>query len=315
MHRLLPSAIALLFLAVPAFCAATVQARLVPEVTAGAGWASDLFPGADFGAHGQTHFVPGVAADLSTGPVVKFLSRYRYTWSRYLREGMEDAGSRGHDAELTTRVRLGRGFDLDLLATYGSVDLDDTFLVDQDLPEGVALRWFETGPLLRFQPDRHTRLEAGGTYRGSELRFEDERGDWHPERAWTAFAGGSRRFGSRVETALRLQHESVASFDGYDRDSAGGVAAVAVAPWRDLVARASVGVDQVRYPAYPVAGEARRREDLRRIYGLSALHPLGEHLELEASAAWTVTSSNLPFVEGDRISCWLGIRGHLPTWL
>ena len=247
---------------------------------------------------------------------MKFLSRYRYTLSRYFRETADEAGSRGHDAELTTRVRLGRGFDLDLLASYGSVELDDTVLVDQDLPEGVALRWFEAGPLLRYQPGRVYRLEAGGSFRGSELRFEDHGGDWHGEQAWTAFAGGSRRFGTRVETALRLQHESVASFDGYDRDRDAVVAALAVAAWRELVARASVGLDLVRYPAYPApAGEARRREDLRRVYGLSASHPLGEYLDLEASAAWTVTSSNLPSVEGDRISCWLGVRGELPYWL
>jgi hypothetical protein len=314
-HRLLSPALALLLLAAPWSGRAAVQARLVPEVTAGAGWASDLFPGADFGAHGQTLLVPGVGADLSTGPVVKFLSRYRYSLSRYFRQDGEDAGLRGHDAELTTRVRLGRGFDFDLLATYGSVELDDTVLVDQDLPEGVALRWFETGPLLRFRPDRASRLEAGGIFRSSALRFEEAGDGWHGERAWTAFAGGSRRFGARVETALRLQHEAVTSFGGYDRVGDGAVAAVAVVPWRELVARASVGVDHVRYSAYPVAGASRRREDLRRTYGLSTSHPLGEYLDLEASAAWTITTSNLPFVEGDRISCWLGVRGQLPHWL
>lgn len=314
MRRL--SLLALLVFAFPFSGQAAVQARLVPEVTAGGGWASDLFPGAGFGAHGQTSLAPGIGADLSTGPVVKVLSRYRYTLSRYLREG-DDAGSDGHDLEVTPRVRLGPGFDLDLPIGVGDLALDETAPVDADLPAGVALRWLEFSPNLRRRIDAASRIEAGGSFRSSALRFDEERARWHGERAWSAFAGGSRRFGARLEAALRYEHTGVSStLRGYDRSSDALVGALAVAPWRDVVTRATVALDHVRYPGFAVAPDAeRRREDLRRVYGLSAFHPVGEHVGLEASVSWTATSSNLAFASGDRLSTWLGVRAELPYWL
>jgi hypothetical protein len=297
-----------------------VQARVVPEVSAGGGWASDLFPGAGFGAHGETVIAPGLGADLSTGPVVKLLSRYRYTLSRYLRDG-DDAGSQGHDAGLTARLRLGGGVDLDVPLAAGFLSLDDTAPVEEDLPAGVALRWIEGGPLLRVRAWEAGRLEAGALFRASELRFDRDDASWRPEREWSAFAGASHRFGTRVESALRFEHAAVDSgLGGHDRSSDDLLLAVAVAPWHDLVVRGSLSLEHVLYPAFAVADDAgartsRRREDLRRALGISLSHPLGEHVEAEASLAWTTTASNLRFASGERLSTWLGLRAELPYWL
>lgn len=312
----------------PTAAGAAVQARVVPELTAGAGWADDTYPGAEFGAHGQTVFAPGLGFDVSTGPVVKLLSRYRYLLSSYLRDGAgNDVVSEAHDAELTTRFRLGAGLDLDVPVSVGY--LDGTAPVKEDLPAGVTLRWLEVGPLVRWRLDPVSRVEAGVALQLSELALErrdagagEEAWD---ERSWSAFVGGSRRLRERVEVALRYEHVAVASdhADGdhdQDRSSDAVVAAVAVAPWRELVARGSAGVEHVRYPSYPRADgpEPARpglREDLRQVFGVSASHPIGDHLDAELSLSWTTTSSNLSLAEGDRFSSWLGLRAELPYWL
>ena len=307
---LAPLALALLA-AAPATAAGDVHARVTPELTAGGGWGSAIYIGDELDAGWQTHVTPGVGFDLSTGPVVKILSAYRFTWSRYA----HDRSSLFHDAEATVRIRLGRAFDLDLGGSLDSIDFEDatgTLAGDATTPPSVQSTGLDAGPTLRWRASPRTTAEAGlaaGVRRsdvsdGSEVAEDYQR----------ASIAVIHAFSPRVQGALRLRHvrnRSDDSFWSYDGD--GGQLSLAWAAWGDLLLQSYAGIQWNRFD---------QRTDRYAWLGAGATLPVARGTTAELAWSWgenavvdDETDGGFGSLVGDRHVLWSGVRVELPWWL
>ena len=299
--------LALLLAAAPLPAAADVLVRLTPEVTAGGGWGSAIFVGDSGNGGWQSHVTPGLGVDVSFSPVVKLLSGYRYTWSRYGAGG----GSQLHDAGLTLRLRLSRAIDVDLLgaldhATYAGIETGDA-----TTPPATSTLGLEAGPLLRWRLAPHTTAEAGLV--AGARRNDVGGGARVDESNQLGTLALVHRFSSFFEGSVRYRHErnrTAAALWSYDGD--GAQVAAAWVPLGELLLRAQAGVAWNRFEA---------RTDRYVWTGASASLPVAPSTTAEVS--WTyghnavVDDGGLQWegIAGTRHVVWTGLRVELPWWL
>jgi hypothetical protein len=304
--------LAALVVAIPAASAA-MDVRLTPELTAGGGWANAIYIGDIEGEGWQSHVTPGLAVDLSTGPVVKILSAYRFTWSRYA----GDRSSLFHDGEITVRTRLGRSVDLDIRGAVDSVSFEDaagTLAGDATTPPATTSTGLDGGPLLRWRVSERTTTEAAldAGQRTSDL--EDASASSVREDYLHGTLAVRHRFASDFEAAVRYRHvrnHSDESLWSYDGD--GGQLSVGWAPWGGLLVRGWAGLQWNRFD---------ERRDRYAWAGLGASLPVAPGTTAEL--AWSfgeneVTESRADAdwsgVAGTRHLLWSGLRVELPWWL
>ena len=309
--RLLAPLVLAIAAATPATAGAAVHARLTPELTAGGGWGSAIYIGDEAGAGWQTHLTPGVGFDLSTGPVVKLLSAYRFTWSRYA----HDRSSLFHDAEATVRVRLGRDVDLELAGAFDSIDFEDatgTLAGDATTPPSVRSTDVDAGPVLRWRATDRTTAEAALAAGVRESDLGD--GSEVEEDYQRATLGLTHRFSPWVQASLRYRHVRNRSDDSlWSYDGDGGQLSLGWATWGDLVVQGYAGIQWNRFD---------RRTDRYIWLGAGATLPVARGTTAEI--AWSYgdnavvadeTGGGWSGLEGDRHLLWSGVRVELPWWL
>ncbi len=289
-----------------------MQARLTPELAVGGGWASALLVGSDF-PHWQTHVAPGVAFDLSTGPVVKILSSYRLTWSRY----GPDASSLLHDGALNLRLRLSRQVDLDLRASVEQVDFEDisgSASGDPSAPPTAASLAFDAGPVLRWRLSDRTTAEASlaAGKRANDLGD----GASVEEDFQVGVLSLIHRFSGIFEAGVQYRRVRNRTTDAlWDMDGDGGQVSLGIAPWGELVVRGYAGLQWSRFAA-------DERSDRYGYTGLGASLPVAP--STTAEIAWSYgantvvdggTEADRSTFEGTRQVVWSGLRMELPWWL
>lgn len=302
--------LALLLLA-PAVPAAAVEVRLTPELGAGGGYGSTLFIGSDFGGHAQAQISPGLAADLSTGPVLKILGKYRYTFARYFAESGAGAEGQYHEVSLTVRSRFSRAFDLDFVANGDLVAFSEPISSggSSSGPLGTDSESGELGPLLRWRAATGTTFELSLLLDGRQSATEGA--DEIRERGGDLSALWLQRIAPWLDIGARYSHRTNRSSEPvFDYDGDGGTLFAATNPFGDLVLRGWLGLQWNRY---------EERVDRWSQLGVGLSQPLVEGTWLEAS--WSLADNRAiagvpaTWAEGSRSLTWLGLRAELPWWL
>ncbi|HET6922816.1 MAG TPA: hypothetical protein VFI16_06680 [Anaeromyxobacteraceae bacterium] len=292
------AALAALALSAPA--AADVPGRLSASVSAGGGWASDVFVGAGAGDNGFAQVVPAARLDLALAPAWKLAALGEVFYGTYQPSGFTRLSESG---TLEARWLPGEPWEVSL---SGSLE-HDGFGRGAPLDPGlVASPTVGASDGWRVAPA--ARLSAGGwEWRASALaagRRSSAEGVPVRERIAAVLASASRPLGRRFDLSIAGK---LTRSDSDRKDFAFDAAALLVGAGARVLERTRIeGLLLVQGAEFDTAA----RETLVRLT-LSAAHPLWERVDLEV--AWSFAgnlSSDPARAAASRQVVFVGLRGR-----
>ncbi len=298
------AALAALALSAPA--AADVPGRVAASVSAGGGWASDVFVGAGAGDQGFAQLVPAARLDLALAPAWKLAALGEVFYGTYRPSGFTTLSEWG---DLEARWLPGEPWEAWLTASFEHADFNQGAPLDPGLvasPTVTAATGWRVAPTARLRA-------AGWEWRASvavAVRRSSAEGQPVYENITSVTASAFRPLGRRFDLTLAAKLTRSNS----DRDDFAFKAAAlfAGAGVRVLEATRIETLLQVQ----PARFDTSARETLVRLT-VSATQPLWERLELEAAWSLAANASSDPSrASASRQMVFLGLTGRTGslTW-
>lgn len=272
------AALAALALAAPA--AADVPGRLSGQVSAGGGWASDVFVGAGAGANGFGEVVPAARLDLALAPAWKLAARGEVSYGSYQPAAFTTFSQSGG---LEARWLPGEAWELSLLAGLDHVAFSRGEPLDPGL---VALPAVTDASTWRLAPAARLRT-AGWELRASAIvarRSADAGGQPVRDRIGTLLASASRPLDRRIDVSFGAK---LTRSDSDRPDFAFGAATLSLGAGASVLGTARL---EALMQAQRTDFDTGALETLVRLT-VSATVPLWERVSLEA--AWSF-AGNFP---------------------
>lgn len=292
------AALAALALSAPA--AADVPGRLSASVSAGGGWASDVFVGAGAGDNGFAQIAPAARLDLALAPAWKLAALGELFYGTYQPSGFTTLSESG---ALEARWLPGEPWEVSLSASLEHAGFNQGAPLDPGLvasPNVTASSGWQVAPVVRLRA-------AGWQWRVSAVaagRRSSAEGGPVREQITAVLAGASRPLGQRFDLTLTGK---LTRSDSGRKDFAFDAAALFVRVGARVLEDARLEAFlQVQGAEFDTAA----RETLVRLT-LAATHPLWERVDLEA--AWSFAgnvSSDPSRASASRQVVFLGLRGR-----
>ena len=292
------AALAALALSAPA--AADVPGRLSASVSAGGGWASDVFVGAGAGDNGFVQVTPAARLDLALAPAWKLAALGEVFYGTYQPSGLATLSEWG---ALEARWLPGDPWELSLSASLEHADFNQGAPLDPGLvasPTVTSAAGWRVAPVARLRA-------AGWEWRASAAaagRSSTAQGEPVREQITSVLAGASRPLGRRFDLTLTGK---LTRSDSDRKDFAHDAATLFVeAGARVLEATRLEAFLQLQAAEFDTAA----RETLVRLT-LAATHPLWDHVDLEA--AWSFAgnlSSDPSRASASRQAVFVGLTGR-----